>query len=159
MRVLLFYEKIHAENSTLSGKYFCLCMKFTKWTAFIARTALIVYFIMAIFLIFTTIVEYMWKDELVPCMHMYLFGVTNYTNNLKEILYIYNCVVLFLAGSSFTFVDVLIFVVFVNIPLTSFIFEMEMHEFENELEQEALTRHEINGRMIKLISIFKDHKR
>lgn len=103
--------------------------------------------------------DYLKTGKWSPCMHIYFVGVTEYTDDLYELLLIYNLIVCAIGIYAIFVADVLVFMAFVNIPLASHIFVQDLNDFADELARKVLTRRDMRDRLVNQALIFEQNVR
>lgn len=157
IQILKYAEKIYERNSDSNERYYELCLQFARLTEMTLKGIIVAYIVIALIVTGPTIVEYLETGLVIPSMHAYFVGVTEYSEYVLSLLNIYNHSAVIAVMFTFVAPDILIYVTFMNVPLISRVVEGEIIHFEKELQINSFINAEVKFKLKEIIRLYREY--
>lgn len=157
IRVLNYAKNIYERNSSPNERYYELCLQFARLTEMTLKGIIGAYIMIALLVTGPAMVEYLLTGHMVPSMHAYFVGVTEYSEYLESLLNLYNHSAVVVVLFTFVAPDILIYMTFANIPLISRVVEGEVDHFEEKIQLNSFVASEAKGWIIEVIRLYGEY--
>lgn len=131
--ILICLKPIYEHNSQPYQKHYALCLKFARIMELLSMIIFLSYFPLSFLNVLPTLVGYFSTGKITPCLNAYIVGITEDTHDILVFTNFLNFVMLIVLMFVIATVDILTYLVFLNIVFVSLIIEQNVREFEGEL--------------------------
>lgn len=157
--IIDFSKDIYKKNTHVKDKYYQLCDRYGFISQLTIKIGLAAYIPLVSIFVLLQLIDSIQKGELKPCLFIYFPFGFEYSQPLclRVIMFLYNFL---FAASIITIlvpVDILFFLIFLNIPLTSEILQEHLLELNRSLEKARISEDAIKRRLLEYLEMHKKH--
>lgn len=157
--ILKYIVTVYKFNSKRNSKYYLLCEKYANYSQLIIKLIPISYFAAGSLVVGVSMYEYAATGILKPPFSLYFPNADGHTMPDGDMLmFMSNICLMAVSIVSVSTYDILIQISFCNVPLLSAIIVQELHEVQEKLEHENMSRIEIKRRLLKIIVMQTKYK-
>lgn len=140
--IIQFIEDIYRKNSAVSSTYHDLCIKHANLSSLVVKVGCLTYFLSIVLYQSSSAISYICNGIVTPAMGLYFPLIEEYPSGSVQLtlLVIYNYFILFIDYFVLVAYDLMIFIVFVNMPMTSEIIQRRLIEMELVLLDDAVNK-------------------